>query len=121
MDEIKTKQNIFGILIDAVESGVELGKNAIDNIKETMDTPQVRRMQVITSFLKLGLLGNVLSINTITRTMFPFESKGIKIDYSRRYHEECPTHKTPTFGTSDPYHVWCPLCMDFLQINTPFC
>lgn len=120
MNEFKTKQNIFDILRDAVESGVELGKNAIDNIKDAMETPQVRRMQAMTSFIKLGMLGDVTSINTITKTMFPFESKGIKIDYSRRYYEGCPTHKTPTFGTSDPYYVWCPLCMDFLQINTPF-
>ena len=44
MNEFKTKQNIFDMLRDAVESGVELGKNGIDNIfkdaLKTLDTKE---------------------------------------------------------------------------------
>lgn len=117
----KTTLGAFG---DALISGViamkDLTVTAVEKVKDAMDSPQVKRTKVIMSFAKLGLLGNLTAINTIITTMFPLQCRGLSIDYGRKFHENCPTHHTPTFGTSDPYKVWCPLCMDFLVLDCPF-
>lgn len=117
----KTMLNVFG---DALVSGMtavkDLTVTAVDQAKMVMESPQVKRTKVVMSFAKLGLLGDITALSTITSTMFPLQCRGLKIDYGRKFHESCPTHYTPTFGTSDPYKVWCPLCMDFLEINYPF-
>jgi len=117
----KTMLNVFGeALISGVTAVKDMTITAVDQAKMVMDSPHVKRAKVITSFARLGLLGDITALNTITTTMFPFECRGLKIDYGRKFYEKCQTHHTPTFGTSDPYLVWCPLCMDFLELNDPF-
>lgn len=125
MPELKYKQRTllgsFGeVLANAVDSVTTTVTATVDIAKEAWDSPQMRRTRVITYFAKMGLLGDPTQITTIVKTMFPFKCQGISIDYGKKFHESCPTHHTPTFGTSDPYKVWCPLCMDFLEINNPF-
>lgn len=103
---------------------LSLGANVLKDLtkqaKMVVDSPEVKRAKVILSFAKLGLLGDVTALYTITTTMFPLQNRGITINYGRQYHLRCPTHNTPLFATSDPYKVWCPLCMEFIELNYPF-
>lgn len=120
--EQKFKQaNAFSMLGEALASGItkitDLTVDAYDNVKVAFDTPEVKRMKVVASFAKMGVLGDVTQMTTIVRTMFPLECRGIKIDYGNPFYEKCPRHHTNTFRTSMPNKVWCPLCMDFLDIN----
>lgn len=124
MPEYKYKKSLLASIgenlagaFDTIYSSVT---TTVENAKDAWDSPQMRRTRVIASFAKMGLLGDPTEITTIVKTMFPLNNGGINIDYGRKFHEGCPVHNTPTFGTSDPYKVWCPLCMDFLELNTPF-
>lgn len=113
--------NLIGSLSETLATGiskiVDIAVDAYDNAKTVLDAPEVKRAKVITSFAKMGLLGDITQINTITRTMFPLKCRGIEIDYGNPYYEKCPKHRTKTFRTSEPDLVWCPLCMDFLVID----
>lgn len=113
--------NAFTMLGEALASDItkvaDITVDAYDSVKEALDTPEVKRMKVVASFAKMGVLGDVTQMTTIVRTMFPFECRGIKIDYGSPFYEKCPKHHTNTFRTSSPDKVWCPLCMDFLEIH----
>lgn len=115
------KANLFGVFSEALATGIskiaDVAVDTYDNVKIVLDSPEVKRVKVITSFAKMGLLGDITQINTITRTMFPLKCRGIEIDYGNPYYEKCPKHGTKTFRTSEPDLVWCPLCMNFLIIE----
>lgn len=92
----------------------------IDNIKEVMESPEISRLAVIKSLTMGALNGNPAAAAMVYFNMFPRKRRGIKIDYRRKFYEKCPTHHTTTYGTSDPFLVWCPFCMDFLVLENPF-
>lgn len=123
MGELKYKNaNPLTAFAEGLGSLIEKGQDIYANVKDVLEDKRIEYASLSLSAIKILISSDpVLATCQFAlkrqRMMFPLRKKGYTIDYSNPFHEPCPTHGCKTYHVKETsLLVWCPLCMDFLEV-----
>lgn len=123
MGELKYKNaNPLTAFAEGLGSLIEKGQDIYANVKDVLEDKRIEYASLSLSAIKILISSDpVLATCQFAlkrqRMMFPLRKKGYTIDYSNPFHELCPTHGCKTYRVKETsLLVWCPLCMDFLEV-----
>lgn len=119
---MKTR-SIFDVFADGLMSITDSVQDVYSDIKIRMEDRRIQRASLAISAIKVLVAADpVMSTMQFTvkalQAMFPMKKGDYTIDYSNPYFESCPNHHCITYRVKETdYVVWCPLCMEFLEVG----
>lgn len=119
MQQFKQANGLFGMFANAIEAGKEMA----DKISDYIDSREYQHLSLTYSAIKPliaadPVLAGCSYVVKRQRMMFPTSKRGYTIDYSKPYWSGCPHHGCKTYTVEETrYIVWCPMCMDFLEVE----
>ena len=123
MGNLKYKNaNLLTALTNGLESLTEKSMEIYTTVKEALEDKRIEQASLSLAAIKVLISSDpTLAACQFAlkrqRMMFPTKKRGYTIDYSNPFHEPCPTHGCKTYRVKETSClVWCPLCMDFLEV-----
>lgn len=118
----KNQNNFLESLAEGLESLLSKGHDFFSDAKNAIEDRRVQQASIALSYINIlvstdPVLATAKFTTSTLRKMFPVKKRGYTIDYSEPYCECCPRHKCKTYRVKETTTlVWCPLCMDFLEV-----
>lgn len=126
MGEIKCKYRFANPLValaEGIGGVVYIGQDLYNYANEIVEDKRIQICSLSISAINVlvssdPVLASCKFATKQLQMMFPRKKRGYTIDYRNPFYEKCPTHHCKTYHVKETSTlVWCPLCMDFSEIE----